>query len=155
MTKRRLSKRRRAPKVPKKTVPWIASTDEDIQENRTLAREPESIADWHDDATSDVIPEEDLDSGALQATYPGLIREFLAGGIALTRKQLLLMLFLAYILIVGWLFLQDNGAGRLDTQAGLSWYLVKVRYVSLFFLALALIVLLTASIRAILLRVRP
>ena len=157
MTRRGRRRRRRPkpPPTPQKEIPLVASTEADITEAGTAPPEGESIPDrWQAGETSDATPEDEADVPELKTTTAGLFQHLLTGGIQVGPKQLLRLALIGYVAGGSWLFLQDNAVGRLETEAGLQWFLVKLGYFSVGALAVIVAIFLVWAIAALLGRQR-
>ena len=156
MIKRRHNQKYLVDKIPKKPIYSLASSETEILSPHTSSPEtealPEQFVQLHY-ATSDRTPEES-EKDKYQATPAGLFMQYLAGKLKITPLNLLLIGGIAWIVILVWTYLQDNGSGKLDTQQGLNWFLIKIQYVNKFFGLLLLIIFLYWGIDSIIKRSR-
>jgi hypothetical protein len=92
-----------------------------------------SIAAWMErpDATS---AEPEPFEGQIAESAWGLIdKHVLRGGRGVSLRIAMILAVAAWAIVVGWMFLQDNNAGRLDTQLGITRFWLKTKIAAAFF----------------------
>jgi len=108
----------------------------------TAVSDEEMIPDarsWRGDHTrAEAPPEEAEDSPS--TTPAALAEKVLSGRINVTSKTVLLFCFVGWAVVCTWIFVQDNGAGRLNSRDGFEWLLLKVMYASAFAVVVAAVV---------------
>lgn len=86
------------------------------------------------------LPEEQTSVPSVEDTPPsepvadsaaGVVEKLLAGRLSMTPSTLGTVGVLVWVVVIGWMFLQDNGAGRLSGWEGVQWFLVKASLVTL------------------------
>jgi hypothetical protein len=89
--------------------------------------EPDRATTWlPSEAPTSMETLEDAEDAQAVSTPAGLLHSVLVGGVRLTRPVVGLALAIAWVLFAAWVFLQDNGAGKIQTWEGLRWFSVKV-----------------------------
>jgi hypothetical protein len=59
------------------------------------------------------------------ATAPELAHRILEGSVLISPATLIVLLPVIWLLVVGWIFVQDNGAGALQNLQGMGWFAAK------------------------------
>jgi hypothetical protein len=95
-----------------------------------MALSPTAYSWIGDEATTNEVSV--ADRRAYAQSGAELVDRVLHHGVNLHRRTAFLVLILTWIVFVGWLFSQDNGAGKLDTWHGISWFFGKVGAMTLF-----------------------
>lgn len=141
MAKRSRKRTPREEPIVQKAIP-IASTEDLITGDQTLPPEGnEGFPDgrtWYEKGTTATSPDDEDEMVAVgtHVSYPSLIGNFLAGTQPISWKRILeivfFLLIIAYPGVTGWMFIQDNGGGKLDTIDGLHQFWVKFTYLSYF-----------------------
>ena len=83
-------------------------------------------------------------------TPSDIIFLFLNGKIPIQSFRLIFVEIISYIILVSWLFIQDNGNSKLDNMEGLLWFLTKLKYISLGALLILVIIILVVTVDNIL-----
>lgn len=71
------------------------------------------------------------------ATAPELAHRILEGNVLISPATLIVLLPVIWLLVVGWIFVQDNGASKLQDLQGMGWFAVKSGVVGLLALIVA------------------
>jgi hypothetical protein len=143
---------RRAVNKRKAPPPPAASSRPSLLPDVTLG--PEASLDstavtWMgpDTTTAPAIgePASDLPSGAGGIQ---LLERFLGGRVSLHARAVLLVLTIAWFAFISWLFVQDNSAGRLNDAGGITWFWMKARVYTAFYVVVAIVVGILSLFRA-------
>lgn len=65
------------------------------------------------------------------ASTPELAHRILVGKVLINPASLLILLPVIWLVLTGWLFIQDNAAGNLQNASGMTWFAVKAGVVAL------------------------
>lgn len=76
----------------------------------------------YSDLTTDLDPDT---KGSLSQSSSELLEKALSGELRLHPFYVNLFLFLVFVIVVGFVFIQDNGAGKLNDIKGLEWWGIK------------------------------
>ena len=82
----------------------------------------------------------DIDQREFAHSSAELIDKVLHRGIPLKRRTAYVAVVLGWVAFVGWSFSQDNGAGKLDSFAGIEWFLAKTAVITLLLAFAALLI---------------
>jgi hypothetical protein len=81
------------------------------------------------------------------ATTPELAHRIISGKILVSPSSLLIMLPVILLIVVAWLGIQDNAAGKLQNREGFEWLGIKAAVVAAATLVVALILVLVEWLR--------
>ena len=73
------------------------------------------------------------------ATTPELAHRILEGNVLISPATLIILLPVIWLLVIGWIFVQDNAAGKLQDLQGMGWFAVKAGVIGLFALIVAFV----------------
>jgi len=89
---------------------------------------------WQGSDTTSVPPIGEPDDERSVENPSDFAQKYLRGGISFQPRAALHVLVILWIAWLGWLFLQDNGAGKVDTWEGKVSFLWKAGFTLLFVL---------------------
>ncbi len=154
MAKRRPPKLRYPQMLPSKWPIITTTTTAEPIPDETSAVEilnPPNI--WSRRGT-ELLPEDEEDEEQYAAdTYSRtpweLIEKLVRDRLHLTGRSVFYIGIIGWLGVVSWIFVQDNSAGKLDSQNGLVWFAIKAAsFAALIILALLLMLLLERTFKS-------
>jgi hypothetical protein len=117
--------------------PVLPATNElDLGQTLVPDEQPTTINNyWMANSTN--VPGVDVGENEEQpfaANWSEFTEKGLRGKIQIAPSTVFMALILVWVGFVGWLFVNDNELGRLDSVVGINWFIYKMGILSVFFL---------------------